>query len=249
MEHIKIQLMENSLDFKGCERLIDSIIGVVLNVHDRMRATARRDETLSKWKKCQAEMQEANGKEQDDRARAICKALELVLDRIHKIRVDIANGKLRAIAPTIRQHGIEYAKTCFAKKLASGAITMKFTDKWIRHTVEQLLRGEKSSVVDLSVIKPDSVPANLSALYEATVRNGIVDLVVEYPNWGGEKRGRGREDEIPETLMLDLLRVKALNVHFHTDVVSSVILTQVDQVRTSNTQVTHQAALRCATQN
>lgn len=29
--------------------------------------------------------------------------------------------------------------------------------------------------------------------------------------------------------MLDLLRIKALNVHFHTDVVSAIILTQVDQ--------------------
>ena len=60
-------------------------------------------------------MQDVDGKEQSDRARVICKALELVLDRVHKIRVDTANNKLRAIAPVIRQHGIEYEKTHFAR--------------------------------------------------------------------------------------------------------------------------------------
>lgn len=63
VEHIKSQLKEGSLDFMGCERLIGGIIGVVANVHHRMKATERKEETLAKWKECQAEMQEANGKE------------------------------------------------------------------------------------------------------------------------------------------------------------------------------------------
>ena len=87
LEHIKTQLKEQSLDFRGCERLIDSIIGVVVNVHVRMKATERKEETLSKWAQCGGEMQEANDKQQSDRARAICKALELVLDQIGRAHV------------------------------------------------------------------------------------------------------------------------------------------------------------------
>jgi hypothetical protein len=168
--------------------------------------------------------------EKSDRARAICKALELVLDRVHKIRVDVANAKLRAIAPVIRQHGVDYEKSHFAKKMANGTITMARTDRWIRHTVEQLLlQGDRAPVELRGGAIPQQL-ADLPARYEGVAHAALVDLVADYPNWGGEKRGKAREDELPETMMLDLLRVKALNVHFHTDVVSAIILTQVDQV-------------------
>lgn len=55
--------------------------------------------------------------------------------------------------------------------------------------------------------------------YLAALYTGIVDLVAEYPHWGGKQRTKEHEDDIPETMLLDLLRIKALNGHFHTDVV------------------------------
>lgn len=150
---------------------------------------------------------------------------------MHKIRVDTANAKLRAIAPVIRQHGVEYEKSHFARKIASGTVTMVRTNKWIRHAVEQLLQ-HKDPVVDIRPLKDATHKdlADLPAKYGGVLHAALVDLVADYPSWGGEKRPKDREGELPETMMLDLLRVQALNVHFHTDVVSAIILTQVDQV-------------------
>ena len=51
------------------------------------------------------------------RARAMCEALEFLLDRVHAVRVDTANNKLRAIAPVILEHGVEYERSHFKKKL------------------------------------------------------------------------------------------------------------------------------------
>jgi hypothetical protein len=74
VEHIKSQLKEGSLDFTGCERLIDGIIAVVASVHDRMKEKERKEETLAKWKECQAVIEEANDKEQVSTATPACLA-------------------------------------------------------------------------------------------------------------------------------------------------------------------------------
>jgi hypothetical protein len=151
---------------------------------------------------------------------------------VHKIRVDTANNKLRAIAPEIRQRGVNYEISHFDEKIDKGTITMERTNKWIKHTVEQLLQ-HKDPVVNIKCMLNSETRSQRSIMgetFEMVVHDALVSLVTEYPNWGGEKRGKDKEDELPETMMLDLLRVKALNVHFHTDVVSAIILTQVDQV-------------------
>ena len=54
---------------------------------------------------------------QEQMARAICGALEFVLERLHVVRVDMANNKLKNIAPVIREHGIEYERSHFIKKV------------------------------------------------------------------------------------------------------------------------------------
>ena len=55
---------------------------------------------------------------QVERSRVFCKALELCLDRVHALSVDTANNKLRAIAPVIREHSVEYERSHFRKKLS-----------------------------------------------------------------------------------------------------------------------------------
>ena len=57
----------------------------------------------------------------------------------------------------------------------------------------------------------------------------MVNLVAEYPHWGGEKRSKTYADQVPETLLNDLLLIQALNAHFHTDVTCAAILITVDQ--------------------
>lgn len=228
MDHIQRQLRVGALNFDGCERLVDGIVTVLMSLHARMKADERAEETAAKWRACQVEMKRSIVGEQADRARAACGALEMVLDRIHKIRIDTANAKLRAIAPVIRQHGVEYERSHFARKMASGAITMERTTKWISHTIKGLLESPSPCVVVPLPPLTSSQAATLGETYSQLINLAAVELVVDYPNWGGEARSGAAEDMIPETMMLDLLRVKALNAHFHHDVVCAIILVQVD---------------------
>ena len=160
---------------------------------------------------------------QVERSRAFCEALELCLDRIHAVRVDAANNKLRDIAPVIREHGVEYERSHFRKKLLNGSITLERTEKWIKHTLQHIVetRDQRVSLANLR--------GGSHGDFERVFQIAMVSLVVEYPHWGGEKRSKTNADQVPETLLNDLLRIKALNAHFHTDVTSAAILITVDQ--------------------
>jgi hypothetical protein len=71
-----------------------------------------------------------------------CQALDLCLDRIHIVRVEAANRKLRAIAPVIQEHGIDYERSHFDKKLRAGTITMDRTTAWISRTLEGIIQSK-----------------------------------------------------------------------------------------------------------
>jgi hypothetical protein len=159
---------------------------------------------------------------QAERARGLCEALELVLDRVHAVRVDTANNKLRAIAPVIREHGVEYERSHFKKKLDTGKITLALTEQWIRHTINHVLASNDPRV------SREKLKGGAHQDFEAILYIAMTDLVAEYPHWGDEQRGKDKEDQLPETMQLDLLRIKALNAHFHTDIVSTIILITVD---------------------
>lgn len=90
-------------------------MGIVVAMHTRMQSTQRKAETVTSWESLKGEMQAAASQEQ--RARALCGALELVLSRLHVVRVDTANNKLKNIAPVIREHGVEYERSHFTKKV------------------------------------------------------------------------------------------------------------------------------------
>lgn len=223
VELITQQLSKDSLDYKGCENLVDAIVGVLVSMHDRMKSTKRREETVNKWADVREKMVNAPENDNSAKASAICAALELVLDRVHAVRVDTANHKLKAITPVIREHGVDYEKSQFNKKLEKKIIGLERTRAWISHTVSELTRGQDTRVdaSDLIQGKPGD--------FEAVFYIAIVDLIADYPNWGGTTRERAQKDEIPETMLLDLLRVQALNKHFHANVVSSIILVTVEQ--------------------
>lgn len=223
VDAITTQLRQQAFDYLGVEALVDEVVKVLLSMHDRMRSPERNKETADKWAEVRASMQGAASQDQTARARAACAALELVLDRVHAIRVDTANDKLRAIAPVIREHGVEYEKSHFVKKLDRGAITLDGTKRWIAHTLAELVdnKDERVKVQDLALGRPEDFEAVLYAAY--------VNLVADYPHWGGVHRGQGDEEAVPETMALDLLRIKALNAHFHTEVLSSVLLVTTEE--------------------
>lgn len=220
VERIKMRLCEETLDYEGCQRLMGSIVGVLVSMHGRMKNTERRHETSNRWEGM-AEVTHVS--EDGARSKAMCVALQFVLDRVHAVTVDTANNKLKAIAPVVRQHGVDYERGHFFKRLESGLITLDLTKAWISHTVSEIARC-KDVRVDVAALvrgKPEQ--------FEVVLYIAIVNLMADYPHWGGVRREASLEDVVPETMKLDLLRIRALNAHFHTDVVSSIILVTAEQ--------------------
>jgi T-complex protein 11 len=227
------QLKSHALRHEGCLDLVDATVRVLLSIHDRMKSPERHRETAEKWAAMRQTMTEGSDTDLVVRARFICAALEFVLDRVHTLRVDTANNKLKAIAPVIREHGIDYEKSHFNKKIEKKMITLNRTKAWIAHTVFELRMSN-----DPRAPLPDLVKGK-AEVFEFVLHFGIVNLVAEFPSWGGLTRDADQEDQIPETLLLDLLRVKSLNTHFHTDVVSSTMLVTVESKLRENVMDLH----------
>lgn len=224
VDHIRTQLLNESLDLPGCKKLVGDIIQVVVSMHEKMGATKRKEKTLSVWSKCKVEMEEAEGKELTHKAVSICEALKMVLNRIHKMRADAANNKLRSMAPVIRQHGIGYMQSQFQKRITAG-MQLNMTEAWIRHAFDRLMEQEDFAV-NIGTIQISG--GNVSDAFGTVMMHATVNLVTEYPHWGGVERPLSMQDQLPETFDLNLLRVKALKNHFDADVVSVIILIQAD---------------------
>ena len=144
--------------------------------------------------------------------------------------MDAANNKLRAIAPVIRDHGIEYERSHFKKKLEAGKITLARTEAWIKDTVSRVVAGSDPRVSLQGLV------SGTHADYEAVLHIAMTDLVttgpVSFLREGSSvisREGSSMEETVPETMLLDVVRIKALNARFLTDVVSAVIIITVDQ--------------------
>lgn len=154
-------------------------------------------------------------------ASLVCDCMRFKAHLLYTLRVDMANAKLAAIAPYIALHGIEYARTHVERNLATGRLSLSSTDAWIRHVMRRTL-ARKDSRVSLQALDGSAPSADFYAL----LRIAFVDLVAEYPHWGGVKRTDPVEIDksLPVTLRLDCLRVRALNAHLHTDVMCAIVI-------------------------
>jgi hypothetical protein len=220
-ETIAARLKQPDIDFGVVVELVDEVVEMLLSMHDRMRCKELREVTQETWVEVRASMQAASTEGQMVKARAMCAALEFLLSRVHAARVEVANSKLRSIAPVIREQGVEYEQKHFARKLDAGAVTLDGTRRWIEHTLQGLAAAKDSRVAvqDLALGRPEAFEVVLNVAY--------VDIVADFPNWGGVGCSQG-EAKVPETLALDKHHIEALNMHFHTEVVSSVIFATVE---------------------
>lgn len=213
VEHIKAQVKQDAFTLESCKNLFYGIFGVIINLHGKMDATARMNKTIELWGEWKDKMEASAPNES---AKRISEALHLILDRIHKIRVDIANVKIRKLAPVIRVSGINYEKANFTKSLVSGALTLERTEAWISKTVDFIMQSSEPFV---ALERPVEIKSLDDKNYKKILFVALVNLVADC-------NGRKKKD-IPETLLLDQRRIRLLHAHFHIHVVSTVILTQV----------------------
>jgi len=75
----------------------------------RVQAPKRDTETTEKYEVLKSRMSEASV----DHPLVFCNALEFLLNRCNAMRIDAANARLRIIAPTIRDHGVDYERGKF----------------------------------------------------------------------------------------------------------------------------------------
>lgn len=129
----------------------------------------------------------------------------------------------------IQSVGAGYEDHVFRKMIESGQISMVRTRAWLRHTINRL-RADPSPCVNIGWASGGSLAQNDSAAIASSfpliVCAAMVDLVAEFPNWGGQEGLAGTEEDAPETVMFDLRRLRSLNRRFHTGVLNAVILIQ-----------------------
>lgn len=111
---------------------------------------------------------------------------------------------MQVVQPVIQAHGVLYERTHFRRLLESSS-SLEGTKLWIRHSLGR----------DRSEERIEMVPF---------IGGALVHLIADYPHWGGTIRDRRSIDRIPETLRMDLLRIKALNAHFHTDCMCMIVV-------------------------
>mmetsp|Transcript_4190 Transcript_4190/g.11969 ORF Transcript_4190/g.11969 Transcript_4190/m.11969 type:complete len:567 (-) Transcript_4190:25-1725(-) len=128
LEFIRGQVDQGLYSWESCSRLIASLVKVV----QRTQSVRREEETAGKWREAEAAMAAAGSVE--ERARALCGGLELVLERLNAMRIDAANARLRFISPIIMSHGIEYERRKFDDKVKDGSISVESTRAWIAST-------------------------------------------------------------------------------------------------------------------
>lgn len=157
--------------------------------------------------------------------------------RVHSVRVDTANNKLKAIAPVIRHHGVEYERSHFKKLIDTGKLDASLPDatKWLTVAFDDIVvPGQRGISLDLML-------QSNGPEFERFLAAAIVEYMLVHPEWVTNSYSSGgtasdnqplviqtvHDLKTPETLRLDVNLLKGLKSHFHADVLSAVTLAVV----------------------
>jgi hypothetical protein len=88
IDHIKSRVAAKAFSWSDCKNLV----GYVVEIMQRMQAPKRDPETREKWRVTGRIMLDADD-EASMQPRALCKALEFLLDRVNVMRIDAANAR------------------------------------------------------------------------------------------------------------------------------------------------------------
>ncbi|EKX51596.1 hypothetical protein GUITHDRAFT_102857 [Guillardia theta CCMP2712] len=200
------QIESGALDWSSCVSLIEGMLGIAME----MQEPSRKQETQAGWKALEEELRAGTP---EDQPTLFCKALEYVLGRVNVMRVDAANARLRNIAHVIQNHGIEYERAHMDKKIKANPAYLQRTPEWIRAVVEKEVgRGR----ADLSKLVQGE-----GAAYEQIHTAAVLSLIM-----GSEPV---KTDACPETLQLDISRLRKYHADFHFDVLAACMLAVASQ--------------------
>ena len=150
MDEIRAAASRGALDWGECVSLVSGAHDMVC----RLQASSREGETAAMWPPVDAGMR--LGGDLHQRMRSFCGGLEYLLDRVNAMRIDVANAKIRELAPSIRADGARVEREKFNLRLAEGAVTMDLVRDAVRATLEEnsnlvgeVLRGNGAAFRDV----------------------------------------------------------------------------------------------------
>ena len=149
-----------------------------------VQTAERRAETEAAWVKMKVQLENVDVLEQPG---MFCRGLRFLLSRANAARADAGNARLLRLAPVIKEHGFDYERSKFDAKEKSQSVKLDHTREWLRTAL--LNRPEMVSEVA-------SGRKHLEVLSWA-----YADLAAEFI-----------AAKCPETLLLDVVRLRALTL-------------------------------------
>jgi len=140
-----------------CKALIAGVVDIL-----RRFQTAKRKESLeAEWKALEAKMDAAMDGEHEQ---VFCNGLEFLMDRVHLLRIDQSNARLRVVSPIIRTHGVSYEREHFDNKLQDGTLTLERTTSWIDKSLKETIKQRGADGI-LQGRAADYVAAHVDAIF------------------------------------------------------------------------------------
>jgi len=220
MDLIKQQIDRGGFAWTSCVKLIQDVASILTQVEAAgarpAGAPAGHDPAAKvRWEEVDHAMQAAAAAPAEQPG-AFCAALSYLLDRVRAVRIDVANSRLRLIAPVIKDHGIEYESAHFWRKVRKGALSLRRTRAWLRAAVREEVAAKRIALEDLTS-KNQSKPAAFLAVLSAAAAALVTGAAAP------------RAADCPETLLLDVARLGALNAAFRAGVRAAAVLVLIAQ--------------------
>ena len=201
MPHIRAQVATGLFTWDNTLAMSTAVVAILKDLTCLLRVA----DFDAKWAEVYPEMLAAETRV--DQAGAFAKALEFFLTRINLCRIDAANARLRLIAPTIAEHGIDYERGKFQDRVRDEALTLDHSTSWITKSLEfanDLVERVRNGMAG-SVLEAHAHAVTLLA-------NGTI-----YEN-------EFVESTVPETLMFDFHRIVGFRGEFKSIVQTSMAL-------------------------
>ena len=203
IDYIRQKLEANTYTWNNCNDLILSIVNVIQHTE----SPQRKQNTTEKWTLIKQELTDAY-ENISNQPVIFCKTLKFLFDSVNNIRFDVANYRLRNIAPVIKDHGVDYERSKFQDKLNNGELTLERTENWIHVNLKNEILIKEIELSHLIEGNPNAYTNLHAASMLSLITNETVFNV----------------ETCPETLLLDVNRLSLYRQEYEYIITSTTII-------------------------